>query len=447
MGDELEVIKPTIFSIYSKERLDAFESLGKITLSSKMVVILHEFPLKFPELSVPDGVDTALLSFYGKGSVVWGSPTPRSVVPLASVSLIVSSGVLFQAYDMDIFKETWLVQFHSLSDLTLAGCLQWRTQPRPIDEIGKELEAAVEGGRFALMCGAGVSMALCQDSKSWWDFVEEYASVVNTIFGVDDDWLQGILAEANVMTRVTRIVQRINRATSIGGAGTDLELHRLVAQMIFNRHDVNDTFPARVLHNFNSLILTTNYDTLLEKAICSVNEIGEDRVTISHCEYMMLESPPVFNAVWGDGPFLATPLRRLVVHIHGRYFDVGPEHGFCLTQKEYEDDVALASFLRFMVPLAKQKSIIFVGATGSWLDLHFQSLWLHLAGSTIPHFVLANDMNYEDLHQNASGLNRLHDLNIIVVPFYNVERVADSFLRHAGLFTQLNALRIRCVRR
>jgi hypothetical protein len=442
-GESLEVLQPTIFSVNTQQRLAILNSLKSVVLRSTMIVILHDrkFTLKFPALR-PEG-PSPTLSFSGEGTVEWENPCDAASAESLSTNLLVSSGILFRAHDMDMFRFMLLggVHLELLNSMTVRGDIDTGDAVPDMKILSDNFVGVIKAKTFAFMCGSGVAHSICREAPTWHGFVDEYARITKILLDENDAWLQEILEEQSLIARADLICRHLNRGAPINGT---TEIHRLIAQMIFNRLNVSDPSPAVVLHRFNSAILVTNYDTLLEQAISNVLPAGQDRVTVSHVEYMNIENPLTFNVAWGPGRYFASPLSRLVIHVHGRYFDVGAEHGFCLTQAEYENEHASRTFLRFMHPLAARTSLVFVGASGTWLDLHFQSLWMSLQGSEVPHFILSSYKEYAKLLHNAQFINRLYTVNIIVVPFYDVDETVDPALQHANLWLQLERLRRHC---
>lgn len=162
------------------------------------------------------------------------------------------------------------------------------------------------------------------------------------------------------------------------------------------------------------------------------------RWSLSHAEYLTINPRMDFDDPWGDGQ-LRRPHSCMVVHVHGRYYDVGLEHGFSLTSTEYSNPVVMQKFLDFMVPLASQRSLIFVGAAGTIYDAHFLNLWEELgrAGrdnrTNLDHHILCSDREFGKISGIAGTINSLFKTKLRVHNFYKVGINGD----HTQLFKNL----------
>lgn len=264
-----------------------------------------------------------------------------------------------------------------------------------------ELKRVLRSDRVALLCGAGVSMAISNDGMSWSGLVNQYAQRARTIMGLNENWYQTQIAAVDLMVGLTdteKLFRKINNICHIinvawnppapGQAATDLYKHRIVAQMIMRRMSLDRPQRGILLHNLGCLILTTNYDMVIEECI------PLNRFSLSHVEALGLGIDSFAgNTTLAPGPYFGNPSRSFVVHVHGRYFDFADDNGFTLTTAEYDNPVMNAKFLQFMVPVAVRKSLVFVGATGTINDVHFMNLWAQLAAnnSRVKHYVLHSE--------------------------------------------------------
>lgn len=263
-----------------------------------------------------------------------------------------------------------------------------------------ELKAVLRSKRAALLCGAGVSMAISNDGMTWSGFVDRFAKMAQTVMGLSDGWYQEKITEINfrndltvtqqLFTKIDNICEVINVVWTVpeGQPVTDLYKHRIVAQMIMRKMSIDHPQRGELLHNLGCLILTTNYDMVIEESIPLY------RFSLSHVEALRLGiNHFAENLTLAPGPFFGNPSRSFVVHVHGRYFDVADDHGFTLTTEEYDNQAMNRKFLEFMVPVAMNKSLVFVGATGTINDVHFMNLWTVLAEihSTKIHYILHSE--------------------------------------------------------
>jgi hypothetical protein len=88
-----------------------------------------------------------------------------------------------------------------------------------------------------------------------------------------------------------------------------------------------------------------------------------------------------------------------------------------------------------MVPFAEQHSLVFVGASATWYDLHFMALWqaLMLRNSHRSHFILCKESEFENQRDRAAGINLLYESDLRVVKFYK---------EYNDLWTNLETLRV-----
>jgi hypothetical protein len=259
-------------------------------------------------------------------------------------------------------------------------------------------ESIFKSKNSVLLCGAGVAMSISNGMTTWNGLVNEYARVTMTILGLNDAWLAQYNQINQLMDKITYIENFLN--VNWNNQLEALEKHRMVAQFIFRRPTLDRPERAQILCNLKKLILTTNYDTVIED--CNPTEL----ISVSHIEALKYFPEHFFagNETLGPGPFFQSPLEHFVVHIHGRYFDIGPEHGFCFTQNEYENQEMLTRFLDFMVPVVRSKSLIFIGAMGTVRDIHFVQLWGKVRNTSKEHYILYHEGETADIFALVDGI-------------------------------------------
>gem|GEM_PF-4520987 len=199
-----------------------------------------------------------------------------------------------------------------------------------------------------------------------------------------------------------------------------VELHRLIIQLMMKRLQLSRPTRAVTLNNLNCLILTTNYDTLIEDSL-SLENIN--RFSVSHVDVLDNFGVLPFTDFVSLGPgIFHSSKNAFVVHLNGRYFDVGQGHGFCLSLAEYSK--IQPTFLEFMVPIARANSLIFLGAKETIFDSNFKALWAVINNDSVAdypkHYVICSDENVDPgstlsvridiLSQNPEYSNLRHKL-------------------------------------
>lgn len=296
----------------------------------------------------------------------------------------------------------------------------------------EELKGVFRTNRVALLCGAGVTMAISDDGMTWSALVNQYAQVARTIMGLNDNWYQTQITDVDDMADLSytdRLFRKIDNICNIINVQwpdvSALEKHRIVGQMIMRRMSLDRPDRGQLLHQLGCLILTTNYDMVIEECMPLI------RLSLSHVEALRLGIDCFAGtATLGPGPFFGNPCRSFVVHVHGRYFDAADDHGFTLTSAEYNNQTMNARFLEFMVPVALQKSLVFVGATGTINDVHFMNLWraLDAKRSNIRHYVLHSQQQTQAVEEVITDVrNNVPNVNLVSV-CYGVENENRSVL-------------------
>eukprot|EP00595_Chromulina_sp_UTEXLB2642_P003603 CAMPEP_0196767742 /NCGR_PEP_ID=MMETSP1095-20130614/41913_1 /TAXON_ID=96789 ORGANISM="Chromulina nebulosa, Strain UTEXLB2642" /NCGR_SAMPLE_ID=MMETSP1095 /ASSEMBLY_ACC=CAM_ASM_000446 /LENGTH=242 /DNA_ID=CAMNT_0042136347 /DNA_START=1697 /DNA_END=2425 /DNA_ORIENTATION=+ len=195
-----------------------------------------------------------------------------------------------------------------------------------------------------------------------------------------------------------------------------LEAHRIPSRRIFEKCTIDKPGASEFVKSLRSMrcpIFTTNYDTLLEQVHDGINSNRLE--THSHTTFMSIEEE------YNNWPGLLSDSNRIVseesfkrlsdgkvIHIHGIYTDSGDENGFTLTAEEYANDRTTSEFLRFLLPIARVKSLVFILANGTTKDAHFLHLWLSLSGSTVPHYVLLRNKSPEIDEQEMNEIKKLN---------------------------------------
>jgi hypothetical protein len=227
-----------------------------------------------------------------------------------------------------------------------------------------------------LVCGAGVGIQLTSggppntpvDSRAltWGGLLTAFEAQVHPLMGTTGP---PIMPNDDPVAYSQAIADRL-AMNQYWSSNTDLELHRLIAQRVIGkwRTTPGAAGVGATLDGFKCLITTTNYDLLLEQAIPT-------RFSTSHVDAWEYLRDQIFGvSVLGVGQ-LQTPKELLITRLHGRYFDIGQEHGFCLTEAEYADPATTHGFVRFMLHSARGHSLVFIGTNGTINDPHFIELW------------------------------------------------------------------------
>lgn len=270
--------------------------------------------------------------------------------------------------------------------------------------FGNELKRHPD--KFAIMCGAGVGMAISKDLKDWPGFVDQFAVKTREILNLNQDWFDKYTAELDLMAKIQLIECQLN--VNWNGQLNPLEKHRMIAQLILRCPTLEHPERAKILHSLRTLILTTNYDSSIE------DSIPRDRISISHIEALKYFPNDVINggSTLGPGPFFQNPLERFIIHVHGRYFDIGPEHGFCLTASEYNDNAMKQKFLDFMTGIVTTKSLIFIGAKGTVEDEHFKALWETVTFTSKTHYILHRLEDKTSIQQMVQRIRQTYAVSI-----------------------------------
>eukprot|EP01038_Epipyxis_sp_PR26KG_P015506 gene15506-20928_t len=469
-NQSLIIIKDTIIALSTVEMRTAFNDLIMLSISpGKKLIIIADTDgtvLYLPHNIICEPqMEKSVIAFFGRGKVAFRGPQQSTENSLRKLDILLCGSFTF-IIDQPVSL---------LSSLTVAANNGTISNERNIDfatpiKFGlavqnvtdDELDQLFHNGQFSFMAGAGVSCALSKDAHTWKGFLDKYAQVAMSVLNLDQNWLENVTRITDLLEKASRIANELNVAFApFNNDGNhqeaQLEIHRLVAQKIYNKLmleepntyviDGVDYNPAVVLHSFRKPIITTNYDTAIEQAIARSTELtGRSRVTASHVEYTRINSSSP-NGAWGPGQ-LANPLELLVIHIHGRYFDIGSEHGFCLTSEEYSDERVLDHFLKFMINFSKAHSLVFVGSGSTFYDYHFHHLWNELKNHvTPPHYVLCSDHDFPVVQYNVAAIRRLYGTNIFAVKFYEVNEDPNinGVLRHTQLYQKLHNKRLQPV--
>jgi len=262
-------------------------------------------------------------------------------------------------------------------------------------------------GRFVMMCGAGVSMGISDDMRNWAGFVSQYVAKTAEVMGLNATWTAHVTA-LGMMEQIAQVENILN--VDWNAAFSLFERHRMVAQLLLQNPVITHPNRGLILHRLKHLILTTNYDTVIEDSVPHL------RISISHIEAENHFPGGMFTdgEIIGPGPMFGNPLEQFVIHVHGRYFDIGPEHGFCFTPDEYENPVMLGPFINFMTKVVTTKSLVFIGAKGTVEDVHFLALWDKVRETSKRHYLLHNAAETEQMNQLAARI--LQGYQVTLVP-------------------------------
>ena len=128
------------------------------------------------------------------------------------------------------------------------------------------------------MCGAGVAMSISDNVTDWRGFVDQFAVEVQRVLNLNEFWMTGFHAQGTLSAK-TAYVETIINEQWLGGGENRLLCHRMMAQPTLTHRD-----RAQILHAMGCLILTTNYDTVIE------DSVPRERISMSHIDALKLAS-------------------------------------------------------------------------------------------------------------------------------------------------------------
>lgn len=244
---------------------------------------------------------------------------------------------------------------------------------------------------------------------------------------MNENWIVGYRNTTNFMAKITYVEVQINAEWT----NYPTEIHRMIAQMILRRPSLDYPFRGEILHKLGRLILTTNYDTVIED--CVPNE----RISMSHIEASKYIDRDVLHGLktLGPGPLFQNPLKHLLIHVHGRYFDIGRDHGFCFTPNEYSDADTLLSFNSFMVKIVTNTSLVFIGAKGTVEDSHFSQLWNNVRVKSQIHYILHRKQDQEGIESMAQSILDKYKVTIIPICYGDTHDDLWTFLSECCVHT------------
>ena len=137
-----------------------------------------------------------------------------------------------------------------------------------------EFKAMLKNGRgkFTLMCGARVAMSVSNQMRTWEGFVDQFAGKVAEVLHVHPDWIVGYRDKEQLTHKIEYVESQLN----VRWTTSRIEAHRMIAQLILRSPSLDRRDIGEILHNLGNLILTTNYDTVIEDCV------PHDRISISH---------------------------------------------------------------------------------------------------------------------------------------------------------------------
>ena len=154
-------------------------------------------------------------------------------------------------------------------------------------------------------------MAISNDMKTWEKFVDQFAEKVKKVLGLNENWIVGYHNINDFMAKIEHVEKQINAPWSPWSI-EPTELHRMIAQMILRRPSLDYPLGGEILHKLGRLILTTNYDTVIED--CVPNE----RISMYHIEASKYIDPDVLHGLktLGPGPLFQNPLKHLFLNVY-----------------------------------------------------------------------------------------------------------------------------------
>eukprot|EP01035_Chromulina_nebulosa_P026866 gene26866-35238_t len=278
----------------------------------------------------------------------------------------------------------------------------------PVDSstLESNLKFKFKNGDAVTILGSGAAMMLSSQAMTWTQLLKQYAEETQELLrtSVNSDWCNKIKdmvdrsnGDANTLSEIAGIMANVLNESDLSIAG-NLEAHRIPSRRLFERWTIDQPGASEFVKALRSMrcpIFTTNYDKLLEQVDAALE-------CSSHTDFMSINEE---SNNWPDllsnssNVVSEESFQRLrdgkVIHLHGIYTDSGDENGFTLTAEEYANSRTTSEFLRFMLPIARIKSLVFILANGTTKDAHFLHLWLCLSGSTVPHYVLLRNKTTE----------------------------------------------------
>jgi hypothetical protein len=230
-----------------------------------------------------------------------------------------------------------------------------------------ELVESFAEGDVLIVAGAGVSRALSDGkSPSWPELVQQGAhEVIGRDLRVSPDWLELTLAliATGAVDDLIQAAGRVQRALT----GANL-FSGWLRRSLGSLEPRTDHELVTALARLNVPILTTNYDTLLERAL------GRD------------------TATWRSPPLVQLALRgdvRPVVHLHGVWTD---SETVVFSGESYQALIDSEAAQALQSAMAIAKTLVFIGSGGTTSDPNIGRLltWLEatLRSSEKAHFEL-----------------------------------------------------------
>jgi hypothetical protein len=156
--------------------------------------------------------------------------------------------------------------------------------------------------------------------------------------------------------------------------------HKTAILAVIGLLEVRNPELAKILHRFNTMITTVNYDHLVTNALQNI------RVPVSLNNLVHHPARQTHGMNTSD-----------VFHLHGQYTDHDSSNGFTLFPGEYADVNNTVKMITLITnamkdPNSASVSMILVGADGTIDDIHFKALWYVLGkiksgGGDVPWFL------------------------------------------------------------
>ena len=195
-----------------------------------------------------------------------------------------------------------------------------------VEEAKPQLEELLSNNKLCLFAGSGISVPSPSCLPTWDQFVDKYIDICREVNEVaDDKWkFDDILEDApsykkkNTVSTITALKDKI-RFCKAHGMGTTV--YDEMMNELFVGHEIND-YHRSIVDTDYKYILTTNYDTLLDKAARTSKHYELVRRSYSYKDLKKIS-----EALYSEEP--------AIIHIHGIATEVVLED-FILTADDFK---------------------------------------------------------------------------------------------------------------
>lgn len=196
-----------------------------------------------------------------------------------------------------------------------------------VADAKKELSQLLEKGKLCIFAGSGVSVPAPSSLPTWDEFVSKYIEICRHLNQLAEGDLKfdHIVDDADsyksrdVITTLSALKDRVSNCRKNGTMSTTL--YDIEIQELFAIREYNKLHEAIIDTNYK-YILTTNYDTLLEKAA-----MAHARMDLLKRVYSYKDLSMISEAIYLDEP--------AIIHMHGVATEIALEE-FILTKDDYK---------------------------------------------------------------------------------------------------------------